>query len=228
MSDTRNLMSWLLLGLLTAVGAGAAALGVVQSPTTAALSSCTGPPQNPHCSGAVTNTLSATNYSEVVTEKTSRGMQTDYLVYQAPDRLGGYIQSGNKRTYVVAIGTFVYQSLTVTNNASTAHLTFYRQQSQGARLLDPAYTYLQYAKQGKHITRSGDTYSFTLTNSSKQTGAFSYTVTGQYISEMSLVVGTSSVRLDISLVGSSPPVALPGGAKIVGSSGASGASGPAG
>jgi hypothetical protein len=210
MSDTRNLMSWLLLGLLTVVGAGAAALGVVQSPTTAPLQQ------------AVTNTLSATNYSEVVTEKTSQGMQTDYLVYQAPDRLGGYIQSGNKRTYVVAMGTFVYQSLTVANNASTAHLTFYRQQSQGARLLDPAYTYLQYATKGKHITRSGDTYSFTLTNSAKQTGAFSYTVTGQYISEMSLVVGTSSVRLDISLVGSSPPVALPAGAKVVGASGAAG------
>jgi hypothetical protein len=206
-------MSWLLLGLLTAVGAGAAALGVVQSPTTAPLQQ------------AVTNTLSATNYSEVVTEKTSQGMQTDYLVYQAPDRLGGYIQSGNKRTYVVAIGTFVYQSLTVTNNASTSHLTFYRQQSQGARLLDPAYRYLQYARQGKHITRSGDTYSFTLTNSSKQTGAFSYTVTGQDISEMSLVVGAASVRLDISLVGSSPPVALPAGAKIVGASGASGSAG---
>jgi hypothetical protein len=213
MSDTRNLTSWLLLGLLTAVGAGAAVLGVAQSPTTAPLQQ------------AVTNTLSASNYSEVVTEKTSRGTQTDYLVYQAPDRLGGYIQSGNKRTYVVAIGTFVYQSLTVTSNASTAHLTFYRQQSQGARLLDPAYTYLQYAKQGKNITRSGDTYSFSLTNSSKQTGAFSYTVTGQYISEMSLVVGTSSVRLDISLVGSSPAVTLPAGAKVVG---ASGASGPAG
>ena len=34
-------------------------------------------------------------------------------MYQAPDRLGGYIQSGNKRTYVYVIGKWEYQSLTM-------------------------------------------------------------------------------------------------------------------
>ena len=51
-----------------------------------------------------TNTLGAANYTEVVKETTPQGKQTDYLVYQAPDRLGGYVQSGNKRTYVYVIG----------------------------------------------------------------------------------------------------------------------------
>ena len=67
-------------------------LGVAQSPNNVPLQE------------AVDNTLAAPNYSEVLTESTPQGKQTDYLVYQAPDRLGGYIQSGTKRTYVYVIG----------------------------------------------------------------------------------------------------------------------------
>jgi len=130
MSNGRNLTSWLLLGLLTVVGAGAAVLGVVQSPTTAPLISCASPQQPVQaCTGAVPNTLAASNYSEVLSESTPGGQQTDYLVYQAPDRLGGYIESGAKRTYVYVIGKSEYQSLTVANGASTSHLVFYRQPS---------------------------------------------------------------------------------------------------
>jgi hypothetical protein len=226
--------SWLLLGLLTVVGAGAAVLGVVQSPKTAPLYICTPPQQHVNCTGAVPNTLAASNYSEVLTENTSQGTQTDYLVYQAPDRLGGYIQSGNKRTYVVVIGTVVYQSLTVTPDTPTSHLTFYRQQSQGAKTLDPVHGYLPYVSQGKTITRSGDTYSFTLTRTvrtatgktAKQTAALSYTVSGQYVSEFSLTVKNAAVNLVISQVGSSPPVALPAGAKVIGANSGAGSTPP--
>ena len=42
-----------------------------------------------------------------------------------------------------------------------------------------------------------------------------YTVTGSFISEFTLDVATSSVQLVISQVGSSPPVVLPAGAKVV-------------
>jgi hypothetical protein len=219
MSNGRNLTSWLLLGLLTVVGLGAAVLGVVQSPTTAPLITCTSPQQPVlKCQGAVPNTLLASNYSEVLAESTPQGQQTDYLVYQAPDRLGGYIQSGAKRSYVYVIGKWEYQSLTVANDASTAHLVFYRQPSQGAKALDPAHGYLPYGKEGKNVQQSGDTYSFTVIGTTAQgtaTEAFGFTVSGPYVSEFTLKVQTSSVQLVISQVGSSPPVKFPAGAKVV-------------
>jgi hypothetical protein len=104
--------------------------------------------------------------------------------------------------------------LTVPPGTSTAHLTFYRQASQGAAALDPAHGYLPYAYQDKQPTRSGNSYSFTLTQRG-QTGNFVYTVNGQYISEFTLGVSNASVRLVISGVGTSPKVALPAGARVV-------------
>lgn len=215
----RHLTSWLLLGLLTVVALGAAVLGVAQAPKNAPLINCASPQQPVQlCTGAVPNTLGAANYSEVLNENTPQGKQTDYLVYQAPDRLGGYIQSGTKRTYVYVIGKWEYQSLTVAAGAPTGHLTFYRQASQGAKALDPAHGYLPYAKQAKDVTHTGDTYTFTLsetTTQGKQSGNFAFTVSGPYVSEFNLTVASSSVQLIISLVGSSPPVKLPDGAKVI-------------
>jgi hypothetical protein len=202
MSDSRNPTSWLLLGLLTVVGVGGAVLGVAQSP------------KNVPLQQAVDNTLAAPNYSEVLTESTAQGKQTDYLTYQAPDRLGGYIQSGSKRTYVYVIGALEFQSLTVSANSPNPHLVFYKQSSQGAKALDPAHGYLPYARQGKNIQQSGGTYSFTLTKSG-QTGKFGFTVSGQYISEFTLNVQSASVQLVISEVGTSLPVRLPAGSKVV-------------
>ncbi len=210
MSNGRNLTSWLLLGLLTVVALGAAILGVAQSPKNA--------PTRSRVVRGVTNTLGASGYSEVLNEVTPAGKQTDYLVYQAPDRLGGYIQSGNKRTYVYVIGKWEYQSVTMAVGASTDHLTLYRQASQGAQALDPAHGYLPYAKQAKDVTNSGDTYTFTLsetTTQGKQTGKFVYTVSGPYVSEFNLSVASASVNLVISEVGTSPPVQLPAGSKVV-------------
>jgi hypothetical protein len=207
---------WLLLGLLTVVAAGAAALGVAQQ--NAPLYSCAKGQVGLQCSGAVTNTLTAHNYTELVVEKTSQGNQTENLVYQAPDRLGGYIQSGNKRTYVVVIGSVLYQSLTVSTTAPTTHLTFYKQSlapGQGATSLDRVHTYLPYVWQSTKVTSSGNVYTFTLTKSG-QTGSFKYTVSGQYVSQFVLTVANASVQLDISQVGSSPPVALPAGARVAG------------
>jgi hypothetical protein len=163
---------------------------------------------------AASNTLAAPNYTEVVNESTSQGKQTDHLVWQAPDRLGGYIQSGNKRTYVYVFGSVQYQSLTVSANASTDHLQFYKQASQPAATLDPVHNYLQYASQAKGVTQSGETYSFSL-NQGEQVGNFSYKVNGQYISVFALTVSKSDVRLVVSRIGTSPQVALPPGSTIV-------------
>ena len=169
MNDGRNLISWLLLGLLTVLALGGAVLGVVQAP------------KNVPLQQAVTNTLAAANYSEVLTENTPQGKQTDYLVFQAPDRLGGYIQSGSKRTYVYVMGAFEYQSLTVANDASTGHLVFYRQVSQGAKALDPAHDYLPYAKQAKDIQTVGGHLLVHVGGDhgqGKESGKFAYTVSG--------------------------------------------------
>jgi hypothetical protein len=210
MSDLRRTISWLLLVLVGVVGVGGAVLGVSLAPGDTPLSD------------AVANTLSAPSYTQTVTEKTPQGDQTDYLVWQSPDRLGGYIQSGNKRTYVYVLpsggASVEYQSVTVPVTADTQHLVFYRQASQGAASLDPAHDYLQYASEAKHPTKSGDTYSFTLTQSSpsgKETGHFTYTVSGQYVSGFGLTVQGASVQMTISSFGSSPTVELPAGAKVV-------------
>lgn len=202
MNNLRQLIAWLLLAMVAVVGAGAAALGVAQAPDNVPLSK------------AVVNTQHAPNYSEVVSESTPQGTQTDYLVYQAPDKLGGYIQSGNRRTYVYVIGSKEYQSITVTANTPTKHLVFYEQPSQGAATLDPAHNYLRYAQQAKNPQQSGSTYTFSLTQGG-QVGNFVYTVSGKYVSAMTLTVKTASVQLAISMVGTSPPVALPAGAKVV-------------
>ena len=203
MNDLRQTISWLLLVMVGVVGAGAAVLGVSQAP------------KNVPLAKAVANTLAASNYSQAVTESTPQGKQSDYLVFQSPDKLGGYVvQGGNKRTYVYVIGDTEYQSLTVPSGTSTKHLVFYQQPSQGAVAIDPAHNYLQYASTAKNIQQSGSTYSFNLTENG-ETGHFAYTVTGNYISAFNLTVKTASVQLLISQVGTSPPVALPAGAKIV-------------
>jgi hypothetical protein len=193
------------------------ALIVVTGLTIAACgSSGTTPANDAHSASleqAVTNTLAAPNYTEVLTENTPQGKQTDYLKYQAPDRLGGYIQNGSKRTYVYVIGSKEYQSQAVPNGTSTKQLTFHSQTSQGASALDPAHGFLPYATQAKHPTRSGDIYSFKLTTQG-HTGAFTYAVNGRYVSTFTLTIPTSSVRLDISVVGTSMPIALPTGSKI--------------
>ena len=193
----------------TVVGAGLTIAACSSSSTTPT----TGAAKSASLQQAVTNTLSAPNYSEVVSENAPQGKQTDHLKYQAPDRLGGYIQSGSKRTYVYVIGSTQYQSQAVTNNTPIKQLTFHQQASQGATALDPAHGYLPYANQAKHPTRSGDTYSFELKQGGK-TGTFTYTVKGQYVSTFTLRVSTTSVRLDISAVGTSPPVTPPTGSNI--------------
>jgi hypothetical protein len=208
MSDSRRTLGWLLLVMLVVVMGGAAALGVSQSPSNVPL------PQ------AVQNTLRAPNYSEVISENTAEGSQTDYLTYRAPHLLGGYIESGGRRTYVYVIGNEEYQSLTVAASSGDKHLVFYKQSTEGPAALDPARNYLKYASLAKNATHSGSTTKFTLTQSG-QTGTFVFTVSGSYVSSMSLTVKSSAVKLVISQVGNAPPVALPPGSRIEAAAGAS-------
>jgi hypothetical protein len=193
------------------VGLGGALLGIALAPKTATLTA------------AVDATLAAPSYSLVVTEKTPQGDQTDNLVWEAPNRLGGYIQSGNRRTYVYVLpagtGSAEYQSITVSATAVPRHLVFYRQASQSAASLNPAGKYLLYANDARHLTLTGSTYTFSLTQTSttgKETGEFAYTVSGPYVSVFNLAVGTASVHMVISDVGTAPSVRLPAGSRVVG------------
>ncbi len=212
MSDLRRTISWLLLVLVAVVGLGGAVLGISLAPKNAPLNK------------AVANTLAASGYTQVLNGKSSEGAQSEFLVWQSPDRLGGYVQSANQRSYAYilpgAAGPVEYQTKPLAVNASTAHLVFYRQAANSpASAADPTRNYLQAVAQAKHITSSGNTYSFTLTQASS-TGApvaikFVFTVNGPYVSEVDLTEPGASVQLDISGVGSSPPVKLPAGARIV-------------
>jgi hypothetical protein len=199
----RHMIGWLLLGALIVVGAGAAVLGVSQAPKNAPLLT------------AVSNTLSASSYTEAGAQNSTQGQQTFHLVYHAPDRLGGYIQSGNRRSYVFAIGTTYYQSVTVAKGTPLRNLTFYRQSNPGGvPSVDPAQN-LRYATQAKHLSQTGDTYSFSVTQMG-QTGTFTYTVSGSYVTHFTFTVGRSSLELSLSHIGTSPRVGLPAGAKVVG------------
>lgn len=186
---------------------------VIAACSSSATPSTTSAPKSGSLQQAVTNTLSAPSYTEVLSQSSPQGSQTDHLEYQSPDRLGGYIQSGSKRTYVYVIGSTEYQSQVVPNDTASKQLAFKSQASQGVTALDPAHSYLPNATQTKHTTRSGNTYSFTLSNQG-QTGTFTYTVNGQYVSTFSLKVSNASVHMNISAVGKSPAVALPTGATV--------------
>ncbi|MGH9205227.1 MAG: hypothetical protein ACRD1G_01485, partial [Acidimicrobiales bacterium] len=203
MNAPARMTSWLLLGLLTVVVGGAAALGVVQSPNNAPLQQ------------AVKNTLAAPNYTEMLDTTTPNGSQTLHLVFQAPDRLGGYAINGNRRTYIFIIGRYEFQSLAVPAGGSDKHLTFYRQAGRAASQADPARGFLHFAERGQNVKGSAGSYTFTVTQNGV-TGAFTATVSGSYVSAMTLVAPNESDQLKISQVGTSPHVALPSGSRVVG------------
>ncbi len=198
-------LSFVLLGILTVVGLGAAALGFSQAPSGIDLGV------------AVTNTLSAPNYTEHLVEHTPQGSQTANLVFQAPDRLGGWLESAGHRTYLYIIGSTEYISVTQSSKNSKAPLTFYKQQTTGALAVDPAHTYLPYwnckGNPTCPTTKSGSVTTVTLSQGG-QTEKLSFTVSGDYVSNFGAVTPGGSISLDISDVGTSPRVALPAGAKI--------------
>lgn len=196
------MIGWLLLVLVAVLAAGGAALGVTQAPKQASLQQ------------AVKNTLGASNYTSDVLESSSQGTQTQHLVFQAPSRLGGYVDSGSVRVYVAVIDGFEYQSTQVTQSSSTAHLTFQKQTSQPASSYDPVHEYVALAKNAKNVHQKGDTYTFTVTQQG-QTASFTATVIGQYLSALTISATGAQLSLTVSSVNSSPPVTLPSGAKVV-------------
>ncbi len=202
----RKILSFVLLGVLTVAGLGAAAVGVVQSQSGTALGQ------------AQKITLNSPNYSEYLVEKTPQGNESASLVYQAPDRLGGWLESEGRRTYLVIIGSTEYVSVPRTAKTAKGPLTFYTQQSTGAQAVDPAHTYLAYWDCRGVLpcpsSRSGSVTTVTLTQSG-QTEKLQFTVRGNYVSRFAAAAQGATLGLDLSRLGTSPPVALPAGAKIL-------------
>ena len=195
----RKFMAFILLGILSVVGAGFAVLGAVQAQSGTSLGQ------------AVTNTLGAPNYSEALVEKTPQGNQQASLVFQSPDRLAGWLQASGRKTYLFIIGHTEY--IAVTTSAKAPRPTkFFTQQTTGAKAVDPAQTYLRYWNKGPS-TRNGSVTTVTLTQGG-QTEQLIYTVTGNYVSDFKAVTPGGSIELAITEVGTSPPVELPKGYTI--------------
>jgi len=196
----RKLIPFLLLGLLSVVGAAFALLGFVQGNSSTSLGT------------AVNNTLSASGYTENLAETTPQGNQIAEVVYQAPDKLGGWIQSAGRRTHLVIIGTTEYVSVSGSPTANVHNLVFYKQTTTGAQAVDPAHTYLAYWDRGPSVT-DGNTTTVTLTQGG-QTEKLIYTVDGKYVSSFRAVTPGGTIVLKISEVGTSPSVSLPSGATV--------------
>lgn len=194
----RKFLAFILLGILTLVGAGGAFLGAVQSSSATDISQ------------AVKNTLKAPNFTEDLTEKTPQGNQQAHLVFQAPDRLAGWLVSSGRKTYLFIIGSTEYIAVTGAASASTPKI-FYTQQTQGAAAVDPAHTYLPYCTR-KPATRSGSVTTVTLSQGG-QTEKLMCTVTGNNVSNFKAVTPGGTIELAVSAVGSSPSVQLPKGYK---------------
>ena len=192
----RKFLAFILLGILTLVGAGGAALGAVQSSSATSITQ------------AVKNTLKAPNYTEDLTEKTPQGNQQAHLVFQAPDRLAGWLVSSGRKTYLFIIGSTEYIAVTGAASASTPKV-FYTQQTQGAVAVDPANTYLNYCTK-KPATRNGAVTTVTLSQGG-ETETLTCTVSGNYVSNFKAVTPGGTIELAISSVGSSPAVELPHG-----------------
>jgi hypothetical protein len=205
MSGAQRLIPWVIMGVLTVVALAGAALGLHQAPVQASLNQ------------AVANTLAAPSYTSLLTV-TGAHAETQYLVYQAPNRIGGYVDTGSKRIYVAVIGSAEFSSTQTSPSSSGTNLTFTQVASQPARSYDPVDGYLPYVKKGTNVTRDGDVYSFSVTNQG-QAAKFTVTVSGQYVSQITITASTAHLTMDISNVGNSPAVALPAGAKVKAASG---------
>ena len=205
----RKYLAFALLGILTLVGGGFAVAGAVQS---------TG---GTNLGKAVENTLKASNYTEILTEQTPQGNQQANLVFQSPDRLGGWLRSSNRKTYLFIIGKKEY--VAVTRSASAKVPTkFYTQRTTGAVAVDPAHNYLPYwnckpqpgvATKVCPSVQHGSVTTVTLKQGGSTT-TLTYTVTGDYVSNFKATAMGATYELAISRVGTSPKVNLPKGFTI--------------
>jgi hypothetical protein len=159
---------------------------------------------------AVTNTLGASGYTEVLSESTNQGNQTGHLVYQAPDRLGGYLDSAGHRMFLVIIGSTEYLSVATPSTVTSPPSQYFSQATSGVTTVDPAHTYLPYFDKGP-ARRRGAVTTVTLTQDGK-TETLVYTVAGDHVTAFRATTPQGTIRLAISDIGSSPSVTLPAGA----------------
>lgn len=208
MTGTRRLTSYYLLGLLSVWALAGLVLGIVLQPTHGGLQ------------GAVDSTLGASNYTEDLQAVTTQSNQTEHLVFESPDKLGGYLERGSRRQYVFILGDTVYQSSVASSSTPADKLVFQSSattQPNAAVANDPVQSDLQIVKAATNVRRNGDVYSFTKT-SQGQAELFQVTLAGQYVSNIRVSAPkVGHVNLAISSIHSSPSVQLPAGATVSGS-----------
>jgi hypothetical protein len=199
---SRNATPFLILAILVLLGGAGALLGLSQSKNATSFAT------------AVTNTLGATSYDESVVATAQGVVESDHLTYNSPDKLGGYVQRNNQRTYVYIIGGRAYETKTVAASTPTSSLTFYSQPAtQLANASDPVRQYLRLAGMATNVVQHGQTFTFSV-NRGGQTGQFSGSIAGNYISTLNLKVTGETIDLSISNVNSAGTVSLPAGATV--------------
>ena len=190
----------LVVVLVLGAGGLVAALLVLNGPTKRA---------NVPLAQAVADTLGASGFSEHLTESTPNGNQTADLVYQAPNRLGGWLASAGHRTYLVIIGGTEYIGTTQPGTDRVVPRSYTSQATTGAATVDPAHTYLPYYSKGRSHTFGGIT-TVTL-HSGTQTETLTYSQDGGHVSTFRAVTPGGTITLDIGSVGVAPAVSLPAG-----------------
>ena len=200
MTDARRTLSYLLLVLVAVVTAGGAFLAVHYAPSQPATS----------LSLAAKSTNAATSYTEELQQTSSSGSIHLHLVVQVPGRAAGYEQGTGRRSYVVVANNTVYQSPPAKIAASPAKPRFrVIHVANPLTQVDPLPSYLNLVGRAKAIHRNGPEYAFSLSTSTGRQALLRYTVTGDYVTRIDVVIPGSVTRIDVSHINSSPPIQLP-------------------
>jgi hypothetical protein len=200
MTDARRTLSYLLLVLVAVVTAGGAFLAVYYAPSQPATS----------LSLAAKSTNAATSYTEELQQTLSSGTVHLHLVVQVPGRAAGYEQGTGRRSYLVVVDNTVYQSPPAKITASPATPRFkVIHVANPLSQVDPLPSYLNLVGRAKAIHRNGSEYTFSLTTSAGGQALLRYTVTGDYVTRIDVLIPGSVTRIDVSHINSSPPIQVP-------------------
>ena len=147
MSDSRQMITWLLLVLVAVVGGGAAVLGVVA-----------GPEQRPAVAGRRQHPGGLQLLRGRHRDRRRRASRPTISSTRPPTGWAATSRAGTSAPTSTSSGPSSTRASPCRPPPPTKHLIFYQQPSQGAATLDPAHNYLQYANQAKNVKQSGATY----------------------------------------------------------------------
>ncbi|HEX4218086.1 MAG TPA: hypothetical protein VHZ02_06955 [Acidimicrobiales bacterium] len=207
MTDTRRVLSWLLLALVGVVTAGGAFLGVYYAPSQPVTS----------LKLAAKSTGAASSYTEDLKQKsTTNGVGQLHLVLQAPDRAVGFQQATGQRLYFVIVNDTVYQTTpTKISSSVTVHHFTVQHATNPIPQVDPLPSYLTLVSRAKDIHHDGAVYTFPLATNTGGKALLHYTVTGEYVSKIVVDIAGSVTTINVTKINSSPPIKVPAKSSIV-------------